>query len=44
MVHDFDFYQDKLSNLNIDFNKGKFAYTSSHWHRFAEEIKNQCWK
>ena len=43
-VHDFNFYQDKLSNLNIDFRKGKFEYTSSHWHRFAEEIKDQCWK
>jgi len=43
-VHDFYFYKDKLSNLNIDFNKGQFGYTSSHWHRFAEEIKNQCWK
>ena len=44
MVHDFHFYKDKFSNLNIDFSKGKFEYTSSHWHRFAEEVINPCWK
>lgn len=43
-VHDFHFYQDKFKKLNIDFSKGEFGYTSSHWHRFAEEVKNQCWK
>jgi DGQHR domain-containing protein len=42
-VHDFDFYRNKFSQLDVDFTKGKFDYVSSHWHRFAEEIKDQCW-
>ena len=42
-IRDFSFYQHKLSNLSVDFSRENFPYISSHWHRFAEDIKGQCW-
>jgi len=42
-VKDFEFYRDKLSNLTMDFSKENFPFISSHWHRFGEKVKEQCW-
>jgi len=40
---DFAFYRQKLSNLNVDFSKENFQYISSHWHKFAQDIRDLCW-
>jgi len=42
-IKDYDFYQRKLSTLRMNFSREDFPYISSHWHRFAEDIKDQCW-
>ena len=43
-IYDYNFYYNKLSNLEIDFSKENFPYTSSLYGKFAEDVKAQCWK
>ncbi|MFW5704283.1 MAG: DGQHR domain-containing protein [Nanoarchaeota archaeon] len=41
-LKDYEFYKDRFSKLKINFNKDKFEFTSSQYHKFAEKIRIQC--
>jgi DGQHR domain-containing protein len=43
-TYDFDEYERRLNNLQIDFRPGHFKYKSSHWKDLGEDIYNQCFK
>ncbi|MDF2432498.1 MAG: hypothetical protein JWP44_2129 [Mucilaginibacter sp.] len=42
-IKDFDFYREKMSQLNMDFSKSKFPFFSSHWTGFVEVIDKEVW-
>lgn len=37
-IREYEFYRDKLQNLNINFSKEKFPYTSSRYKLFSNQI------
>lgn len=41
-IHDFDYYCEKFSNLNIDFSKEQFSYTSSQYRKFSSQILTEA--
>lgn len=41
-IKDFDFFDRQLKNLNTDFSKEKFPYTSSQYVKFSEEILTEA--
>lgn len=42
-IEDFEFYREKLSNLNMDFSKANFPFVSSQWPKFVEVIEDEVW-
>ncbi|HBW35897.1 MAG: hypothetical protein VR66_20595 [Peptococcaceae bacterium BRH_c23] len=43
-IQDFDFYDAKLKNLNIDFSKAIFTYTSSQYRKFSNQILQEAFE
>lgn len=41
-VKDFEFYNDKLKNLHVDFSKNAFPYTSSQYKTFSDRIVKEA--
>lgn len=41
-IQDHDFYVKAFKKLNVDFSKGKFAYTSSQYNKFSKIILEEC--
>jgi DGQHR domain-containing protein len=41
-IHDFDYYDKKFNNLNIDFSKEQFPYTSSQYRKFSSQILTEA--
>lgn len=41
-LQDFDFYQNNLKKLSIDFSKKEFPYTSSQYRKFSNEILSKA--
>lgn len=42
-IKEFDFYKTKISQLTVDFTKGKFPFVSSQWPKFVEVIEAEVW-
>ncbi|WP_231683710.1 DGQHR domain-containing protein [Phosphitispora fastidiosa] len=43
-IQDFNFYDEKLKSLNVDFSKDVFTYTSSQYRKFSNQILQEAFK
>lgn len=41
-IRDFEYFEDHLKNLKIDFSKANFSYTSSQYGKFSEQIIHEA--